>query len=489
MSATLLPREGHGARIAFDEPKGVKHGRYKVHFAYAVDLAAEHAFTLDGAMWRLAWDGLSFLDGYDGARVTFSIPSSVDEPRVLDAAEGGDPGIVSTLRRSADRDEIELVKPHVARREVPSWSVRVSPRAFPGVRDPSLRPTRLPALTPAPESHAPPLLLFAAAVAAALVYAGLAYKKAETFDRACRAFGVSAEGVVRLRRDLRAALAGAFFGAGVLLECAHLPTWGAVSVAVAMLLAALRPPRVRPAPRGPGKWLALRPDEAFVRLAAVDLFDATSWRGAGALLLGLLALAGLAAALRRVSPQAPYIVALDAIALWPLLGTGMRSQLPPDARSGAPWLRRIFQRLARQKSLRVAPWARVPVGCVEPDEVRVLVVPRVAMPGLVGIEVGLGWRRAATSWAAAPGVLVRVHGSTAASARMTTLAPFAKPVPGRHGEERVFSLGPRWPTRGGAIALVRRLARELEDRRVTAMDWQGIERRIPPAERDVAQAA
>jgi len=258
-----------------------------------------------------------------------------------------------------------------------------------------------------------------------------------------------------------------------------------------MLLAALKPPRVRVAPRGPGKWLALRPEEAFARRAAGDVFDPWSRKGALALLLMLAGLAAVAMGLRGISPRAPYFVGLDAVALLPLLATGRRSQLPPDAGSAAAWLRRVFARLSKRKSLRVAPWARVPVGCAEPDEVRVLVVPRAAMPGLVGIEVGLAWLRHATSFAPAPGVLVRVHGSSAASARMTTLAPFARPVPGRSPEERVFRLGPTLPTRDGTLSLVKRLAQELEDRRVTRGPWERTERRVPPEQREkaVAQAA
>jgi hypothetical protein len=491
LQATLAPRDGGGARVTFGETKGVKHGHYKLRLAYQVDLVEEHAFALDGAMWRLIVRGPTFPDGYDGARVTFSIPGSVDEPRPLGAGDGVESGLLATLRRSADRDELELVKPHVARRESVAWGIRVAPRAFPGVRDPGLRP--LPAApTPTREpKRLPPLALFGGALVAALAYAYLALRKATAFEEACRTLGASARGLVGLRLDRRAALAGAAFGAGVLLEIEASPTLGATCIAAAMLLAALRAPAVRVAARGPGKWLALRPAEAFLTPSGVDLFDPKTLPGAGALLLALAALAGLGAALRALSPRAPYLVALDAIALLPLLATGRRSQLPPDPRSGASWLRHIFARLARQKTLKVVPWARVPAGCATPDEVRVLVVPRAAMPGLVSIEVGLAWRRGMTSYAPTPGVLVRVHPSSAASARMTTLAPFARPVPGRNPDERVFRLGPRLPTRDGALLLVHRLARELEDRRVAAhAAWDRAERRISPAERErVAEAA
>jgi hypothetical protein len=113
------------------------------------------------------------------------------------------------------------------------------------------------------------------------------------------------------------------------------------------------------------------------------------------------------------------------------------------------------------------------------------------MPGVVGIEVGLASWRSATCYGTTAEVLVRVHESTAASARMTTLASSVRPVPGRFPEERVYRLVPRLPTRDGAIKLVRRLGRELEDRRVALLPWAREERRLPPSarEKSVADAA
>jgi len=483
--ATLVPRDGNGLRVVFEEPKGLRHGRYKLRFAYREDLAASHAFTRDGAMWRLAWSGLTFVDGYDGAKVTFDLPPSVDEPRAVEGE--AEQGILSSLRRAQDRDELELVKPHVAKREVLTWAIRVAPRAFPGVRDPALRPPPLrPPVVVRP--RVAPVLIFLGALALGLAFAALARKKAARFDRLCRARGVTALGLLPLSLDLRAALAGACLGAGVLLEAESAPTAGAACVAGAMLLSALRRPASSPAPRGPGRWLALRPAEAFPRVEG-DVFDPMSLRGALAALGVLAALGGLGAALYRIAPHAPFVVALDAFALLPLVATGRASQLPPDAAAGASWLRRLFARLGKDKSLRVVPWARVPTGRSEPDEVRVLAMPRAAMPGLVGIEVGLAFWRAASGYGSTPEILVRVHESTAASARMTTLASFVRPVPGRVPEERVYRLLPRLPTRDGAVRLVARLGRELEDRRLAAVPWEREERRVPPREREKPLAA
>jgi hypothetical protein len=105
------------------------------------------------------------------------------------------------------------------------------------------------------------------------------------------------------------------------------------------------------------------------------------------------------------------------------------------------------------------------------------------MPGLVGVEVGMASWRTPTGYGFTPEVLVRVHESSAAAARMTTLATFVRPVPGRLPEERVYRLVPRLPTEDGTLRLVRRLGRELADRRLLTDAWEGEERRQPPAAR------
>lgn len=145
-------------------------------------------------------------------------------------------------------------------------------------------------------------------------------------------------------------------------------------------------------------------------------------------------------------------------------------------------LRTLFRKF-KAADLRVSPWARVPTGATEPDELRLLVLPKTPMPGVVGIEVGLAWARAGAGYAGNPEVLVRVQDASAASARMTRLAPFAKAVPGRRPEERVIRLRPRMATSAATRELVLALARELEDRRVAkaAAAFEGDDRRVIPS--------
>jgi hypothetical protein len=186
----------------------------------------------------------------------------------------------------------------------------------------------------------------------------------------------------------------------------------------------------------------------------------------------------------RFAVEGPWLVGIDAAALVPLFATGRTSQLPPDAaKSGAPWMARVFAKLGRIESLRVSPWARFQGDATQPDEVRVLVLPRAAMPGLVGVEIGLAWSSTPVGWTATPEVLARVLDGSPAAARLTRDVQGVRPVPGRRPEERVARLQPLAPTRGRTVALARALAEALTDRRVETRapkkPWAGSERRTP----------
>jgi hypothetical protein len=287
---------------------------------------------------------------------------------------------------------------------------------------------------------------------------------------------------------VRAALAAALVAAGVAVEVSGSPTTGAVLVAASMLFTTHLAPTARPRARGPGAWLTLRASEAFARDGSGDALDATTRRGAITAVLLAVSLVLLGLGLRRFDPEAPGLVILDALALMPIFFTGIARQLPPDAaRAPIPTLRAIYKRLRKQPTLRVAPWARVPTGSAIADELRLLVVPRAAMPGVIGIEAGVAWRKTGAGFSASPEVLVRVQDATAAAARLTSIAPHAKPVTGRRPEERVIRLVPTLPTRAAMRELVLAVARELVDRRMTIAkktSWSGEERRLRLGEPD-----
>jgi hypothetical protein len=150
----------------------------------------------------------------------------------------------------------------------------------------------------------------------------------------------------------------------------------------------------------------------------------------------------------------------------------------------ARWLCRVFRALSRGGSgiLRVFPWARVPVQGADFDEVRLLVQPRIAMPGLLGLEVGIAWASTAGGPAASPEVLARVLEESPAAARLTSEFPLLRTVRGRRPEERVVRMLPRTPTHASTVALVRALAATLTDRRVSVESRPSApERRAKPA--------
>ena len=495
------------------ELRGLKRGFYTFRLHYEVDLVATRALVRDGAMWRFSWGSPIAAEGYDGARVLLSFPASQTEPRALktgpagaDSArdgEGGEDGVLATLHRAPDRDELELVRPHVARGEAVAWAARIDPKAFPGVKTPELRPAPAPA--PPEPNRLREVAAGAALLALALAFGAMVRAKARALDEGCARASVfrsaTAAAILPMGLTLRALLGGASLAGGVALQALGRPTLGAMLVALAMVTAVSRVICGTARPRGPGRWLALRPAEALdvaVDARRGDRLDIGTHAGkCSATLLGLFAV-GVALAARRVSPEAPFLVLLDALALVPIFVTGCAAHLPPDpSRAPVTTLRRLFRRLQKDAALKVAPWARIPTGSGGADELRLLVLPRASMPGLVGVEIGLAWANTASGYLGSPEVLVRVQDGTAAAAKMAALAPFARAIPGRKPEERVIRLAPGLPGAQATTSLVVRVAHALADRRTSVPiacpparlpAWKGAERRLPPNARVKAEA-
>lgn len=480
-------------RVDVDDPRALMHGTFAFDVRWRIDLAASRALTRDGGGWRLSWSAPVASEGYDGARTVFDLPAAPEPPQPIVADSGVvDTDAVASLRRDPGRDVLELVRPHVARGESVTWTVRLDPRALPNVTDPHLRPPVQTRAAREPDRVRAASLALALG-ALALAFGLLVRRRARGFAKACERAGegvraavrsrgaaADARGLLPIASKVRAPLAGVAVAAGVGLQIAGESTWGSACIALAALAAAVRAPAVRPLARGPGRWLALRPQDAFASVRAPHGPSAPLALGVASLV------AAVAVLVHRFDPQAGWLVVIDATALVPLAVTGRASQRPPDGvRSAAPWLARLFRALQRRPALRVAPWAR-------PDELRLLVLPRVAMPGVVGVEVGLAWSSTPVGWAATPEVLARVLDGSAAAARLARDLPGTHVVPGRRPDERVMRLVPRAPTRAGAVALVRALADALTDRRssVQATAWTEPDRRRarPAASGDRAAA-
>jgi len=484
-TAHLVRQDDRSVRVVVDEPRALMRGTFSFLVRWRLDLVLSRALVRDGPTWRLTWSAPVASEGIDGARTVLDFPSAPDEPRPILADTGAvDEGAVSTMRREPGRDVLEVVKPHVARGEAVSLTLRLDPRSLPGVVDPRLRSPSEPRVTAEPDRKREAVsvaLLGGVALAIGLLVA----RKEAAFQCACLARGARASGLLPLPLGVRATLAGLAFSAGVALEVLGQPTAAGLLVGLATLAVALRAPYVKPPARGPGRWLALRPEDAFApaqeRGHWLDI-DTPPGR-LTALVAGALA-AGLSVAAHRWSTQAAWLVSLDAVALVPLLVTGRSSQLPPEgARSEAPWLARAFRRLRAESDVRAIPWGRVIVDGSTVDELRLLVLPRIAMPGVVGIELGLARGRARSAWVPVPEILVRVLEDSAAATKLAQTAAASRTIPGRRPGERVVRLAPRRPTVEGAVALMCALADLLTDRRVEvpAGRWTAAERRVGSA--------
>lgn len=492
-------------RIVTAQPRALMRGTFTFDLRWRVDLAATHALARDGSTWRLAWSAPVATDGFDAATTVFEVPAAPDPPVAIVADTGAvDDGAVALLRRDPGADVLSLVRPHVARGEAPVWTLRLDPRALPLVADPTLRPPTE-AKPPAEPDRVRDVSLLAGLAALGLLFALLVHHKSRAYASACAERDVEPRALLPVGDLPRSMLAGVALAGAAGLQVGGRSTLAAACVALATLAAALRAPAGKVPVRGPGRWLSLTPEHAFA--GASRAWPARLAAGVPGLLavvaaIGVVVTAGVVAG--RFDPDGPWLAAIDGVALLPLLLTGRRSQLPPHAATAAaPWLARLFAVLRRAPALRVSPWARIPDASPEPrpDELRLLVLPRAAMPGVLGVEVGLAWSHSPTGWVGTPEVLARVLDGSAAATRLAREVPSARVVPGRRPEERVMRLLPRAPTRGHAAALVRSLADALTDRRIAAParegtvpakpDWKGKERRAParPVQPEASAAA
>jgi hypothetical protein len=489
LSGHLVRQDDKAVRIVIDEPRALMHGTFSLDVRWRVDLVASRALVRDGPTWRLTWSAPVASEGLDAVRTEFDFPSAADEPRAILADTGAvDEGAVSTLRRDSGRDVLDLVRPHVAGGETVSWTLRVDPRSLPEVVDPRLRPP-IEARAAVEPDRLHEAVFATSMVGLALALGLLVARKGSAFDQACVGRGApAAGGLLPLPLVARAVLAGLAFAAGVAFQVRAQPTAGGMFVALATIAAALRGPHAKPAARGPGRWLALRPDDAFApRAAEGHWLDVDTRPGRLVAFISCALVMALAVAAGRWSAQGPWLVCLDAAVLVPLLVTGRSSQLPPDAgQSAAPWLARAFRRLRAVTEVRVVPWGRVITDGATVDELRLLVLPRIAMPGVIGIELGLVWSRTQAGWISVPEILVRVLEVSAAATKLAQTTAASRTVPGRRSDERVVRLAPRSPTLEGAVALTCSVAELLTDRRLElpARAWTGSERRIErPAQR------
>lgn len=461
-------------RLFLDSNTGARRGTYLLTYAHAVDLSRD--IRADGALSRVTYRAAPLDAGRDAVKVVFDLPAAGTEPRAsVDAVSGEGATILSAVRRLGGRDELELVRPHVAQGERAEWAARVDPKAFAalatgGASVPSAPRVSAPAASPLPgRLRAASLILLAGALFALAARrrrdrdAGDELRRPQPLVGVPRAAGVLGYGV------------GGMVGVAQLLFGTR--SLGVALIALAMVLAIDVTPRVSARPRAKGTWRAVRPSELLAerRVSARGGVSPALW--------------GCAAALVAAGAAMAYVVRFSvAGALWllpaalvclvaPLLATGWAATSSADR--ATRWLLPLARRLRAASGCEATFLARGALGARGHDDHRLRIVPRGAMSGLVAIDVGVAWTPLAVGTDERPEVLVRVVSGSAAAGRLVTFSGRAPMLPGAREDERVVRLVPPAATATALRALVVELVGALSERREDRSEhgYRGPERR------------
>lgn len=455
-------------KLTVERERGLRTGSYVFRFSYRTQLAKRELIRRVGSHVELRWVGPRFDDGLDSARVTFRTPEASVAPTL--PSPGSSPGTVNeldelggvfigNLRRAPGKDELEIVRPHVARGEPAVWRVWVAESAFDAFAAGSTPQAQAVLVSrELGESPRERLLWLLGALGAGLVFGLLLFVKWRSFQAAARLRRADAAALLPLAVGLRAALGGVLLGLAVIAGGRwDEPTLVGALLLGAMASAALYAKPGRAAPRGPGQWFPLSEADAFTSERSTlpgRFLDASTLPGKlvlAALMLGLLALHFV---VRKHSPYRAVELLLGGAVLLPVFLTGRARELPVVP-GGDPQgsLRRMLTGL-RRRGLRAVPLARLPQGSSTADELRLLVQPRGALAGLQAIEIGADHAVGLGGIVAEPYVMLRVREGSPCATLLLGQLTFQR---GRKAEERVAVLRPKLPTIAETLALVSEL--------------------------------
>jgi hypothetical protein len=365
------------------------------------------------------------------------------------------------VRRGTSKDFLELLRPYAPKGESITWTIKADARAFQPAKAAAPPPTA--GLDGMLGDAGRRALLGAGALAMFLFYASLVALKAGEVRRRAAAL----RPVVSLPAALRAVLAGAALTAGVFTQMVLMrATLGSFLVLCAAALAAHLGPRAERAPlRGPGRWLPVTESAALrdpPRLAGAWL-DASTRAGKVLLLLASAVVLGGAALLFETSPYRAELCALDVVALFAVFGTGRLAQLAPDpAVAPARFYRDVARRVRKQiPEARIVGRIRVPDGGAEPDELRLAIAPRGALPGFVALEIGVIHASGLGGVIAVPELILRVTTDSACEQALASLIRCGRAARGRKAGERAVIFAPRLPDARMTAAIAVRLARAM----------------------------
>lgn len=452
-------------QIEVDDSVGLRNGTYSFRFSYRTDLRQKSRIALRGSWAEVVWIGPRYPAGLDVAKVTFRIPHHAIGPRLpeidptVDGVVQGElptAALLSTLRRGAELDELELVRPHIAKGEPVLWRSWASPQIFPWFAETSRRQATAAALpVDSPRSPLGKGSPFVLAFLLAAIVAGCVAVKHRAVLAAAAQQQCMQRPLVALSTYVRAALSGMLTGMALLLSVRFdAPTFGAVALLAALLLMTYRKPELSRQLRGPGRWLPLHKNEAFLfePMAASGRFlDASTVHGKAVLGAVLLVALSSGAWLFRTQPYLAIITMSAAAIPWPLLLTGRTADLPGAMRNrDRRALEKIYRRLCRIPSLRIHPIGRIPDGESCPDEIRLKITGANPEHTITGLEVAaIGNQN--------PGalcLLIRYAEGNESTARCEDAKSFSR---GRNADERVIAFLPSVVAQNRILAKVTEL--------------------------------
>ena len=448
--------------VEVDDKKGLRAGVYQFRFSYRTNLLARDLLEQRGAVVELAWVGPRLSDGIDAAKATFRLPKADTPPRLPEARDDGarqdaSDLLVSEVRRGPEKDEVELVRTHVAKGEPAIWNLEASAQCFNAFTPPPANSGSEIGDSSFDNSRLRLYWLFAA-LGIALLYVLVLGLKWSVLRKAADAKKMEVRALVPLPMPVRVALAGALL-AGAFLTAVSVayPTLAGVLLVLSMLFAADLPPRTLPGMRGPGHWVRQADTLLPPRVNPVPgrFFDAGTTAGF-LLFAGCLALfAGGALWLVSRAPYHALVTALGSACLLPVFCTGRGTQLPPDPVARP---RRFFaslaRRLRRETESEVSLLARLPDAGQTPDELRLLIEPKCAPRGLLALECGLEYQVGTGAVVDLPCLMLRALDDSPAYYAMPRNVVWTR---GRTPNERVALLRPALPTRAACAELVKQV--------------------------------
>ena len=477
----LLDKRDDGTlQIEIDRDKGLRTGVYSFHFQYRTDLLKRDLIRREGNEVEVRWVGPRFNQGVDSARVLFRLPAGPTPPVLPDAnvatgrVDDGDAlgGVfIGNLHRLADKDELDIVRPHVSRGEPVLWRVRVSAKAFDAFANPpapahaeKAASARSLALGAAAQPRQR-LSWWLCAALSALAYAFVVAGKWRYFAAECRSRGALPRALIPLPVGLRAASSGTLLAAAfVSAAWFDRATLGAALLVLCMALSCQFAAKAKVVLRGPGQWLPLSDAEAFARRSALSpgrFLDAGTWQGLAVFSALSASLSVCAWWLFGRAPYQALLLLLGAACLLPLFFTGRAAQLPADlATRPRRLLSSLVKRLRASGEIKVVPWARIPEGAREADELRLLVQIPGAVRGLIGIEIGVEFSAGVGGPSGSPFVMVRAREGSSAVSALPREVVWTR---GRKADERAAVLRPRLPTRAHCVSLILELSNLLRE--------------------------